>query len=516
MNGTFVRVHANVDSICTHILWADSTIHFAFENGTFASTTQTEFLSSEAAKEVAASEEPVAMDEKIGQTEARKRFCKESNTDNESDDDDLNFDDAEDKPKKSKASFVDDEADEDNDGTPEPTDVANHPRSREADDDAMMDDDAFEEEREFDGPSRSNTALMELPEPQPAFAPSSTPLDLPRRIMCWNHVGAITLLRGDDGVTRNTIDIDFTDSAFRRPLSFTDNMDFIIGSLGEDGAFFATDLADEAVDELDDDVDQVVYGLNMSDKTKAALKKSHSKRKKKGKEAIKASGSSVYFHRFETFGSLSNKDWVVTLPDGELAMGCASGTGWTACITSRRFLRTFTAGGNQGPVIWLKGDPVTIVGRSRFVAAIYHEAMPMPDGTQKLGFTVYDAISTETIATGSLSCISARSALSWAGFSKEGSLMAMDSDGMLSMLVAVEKRDANNDSKLFSWSWSPVLDTVGLRKSFEDSFWPVTAQDGKLICVPLRGGNEHPDAARRPVTSALNLRMPFAYGADKR
>jgi hypothetical protein len=91
--------------------------------------------------------------------------------------------------------------------------------------------------------------------------------------------------------------------------------------------------------------------------------------------------------------------------------------------------------------------------------------------------------------------------------------MAMDSDGMLSMLVAVENQDKGNKS--FSWNWAPMLDTVGLRKSLEDSFWPVTVQDGKFVCVPLRGGNEHPDAARRPVTAALNLRMPFAYSSNK-
>ncbi|KAI2496742.1 Minichromosome loss protein [Fragilaria crotonensis] len=310
-----------------------------------------------------------------------------------------------------------------------------------------------------------------LPEPQPAFSPSSTPLDLPRRIMCWNHIGTITLLRGDDDVARNTIAIDFTDSGFMRPITFTDNLDFIIGSLGEDGAFFATDLADDHDDALDDDVDEIVHGLKMSDKTKAALRTSQKQRMKKRKEGFKSSGSSCYFHRFETFGKLGNKDWVVALPDGELAMGCATGEGWAACITNRRFLRTFSAGGNQGPVIWMNGDPVTIVGRSRFVAVFYHEAVPLPDGTQKLGYAIYDAISAEEIVTGSLSCISSRSSLSWVGFSKEGSLMIMDSDGMLSMLsVLVAGMGANINGKQFSWSWSPMLDTVGLRNRLKIHF----------------------------------------------
>jgi chromosome transmission fidelity protein 4 len=61
-----------------------------------------------------------------------------------------------------------------------------------------------------------------------------------------------------------------------------------------------------------------------------------------------------------------------------------------------------------------------------------------------------------------------------------------------------------------SWEWAPVLDTVGLRKSKDDSHWPVTVYDGKLICIPLKGGIKYPDAARRPVTTTLGLRMPLA------
>jgi chromosome transmission fidelity protein 4 len=84
--------------------------------------------------------------------------------------------------------------------------------------------------------------------------------------------------------------------------------------------------------------------------------------------------------------------------------------------------------------------------------------------------------------------------------------MAMDSDGMLSMLVPC----GANEMTSTSWEWSPVLDTVGLRKSADDQFWPVSVYDGKLICVPLKGGNTYPDAARRPVTTTLGLRIPLA------
>jgi chromosome transmission fidelity protein 4 len=168
--------------------------------------------------------------------------------------------------------------------------------------------------------------------------------------------------------------------------------------------------------------------------------------------------------------------------------------------------------------MWLKGEPVTIVGRSTFVAVIYHEGSPLPDGTQKLGYSLFDGLSARLITSGSVSCISNGSKLTWAGFSNDCSLLVMDSDGMLSMLVGMAGKDRWPEGSSYSWEWAPMLDTVGLRKSADDNFFPITCQDGKLVCVPLKGGNEYPDAVRRPVTTTLSLRMPVARDTtlDKR
>jgi hypothetical protein len=136
-----------------------------------------------------------------------------------------------------------------------------------------------------------------------------------------------------------------------------------------------------------------------------------------------------------------------------------------------------------------------MAGRARFVAVFYHDSTHLPDGTQKLGYLLYDAISNRTVAKGSVSCISSAGSLAWAGFDNKGSLLAMDSSGMLSMW--------DNGVN----AWLPVLDLVGLRKSNEDSHWPITANDGKLECVPLKEGAKYPDATRRLVTTAIGFRM---------
>lgn len=163
-------------------------------------------------------------------------------------------------------------------------------------------------------------------------------------------------------------------------------------------------------------------------------------------------------------------------------------------------------------MIWLGGEPVTMVGRSRFLAVFYHESAPLADGTQKLGYLLFDATTNRTITKGSVSGISKGSSLLWAGFSNDGSLLTMDTDGMVSMLVCSSLAN-NTESIPTNWEWMPMLDTVGLHKSAEDSYWPITMYDAKLICVPLKGGTKHPDAARRPVTAALGLRLPLARGA---
>ncbi len=191
------------------------------------------------------------------------------------------------------------------------------------------DDDLFNNDHR---PGLQSMALR-LPEPQHAFAPSATPLDLTRRILCWNHIGVISLLRGDDALVRNMVNIEFTDVTLRRPMSFTDNMNFILGSLGDEGAIFATDLQDENADEEDDMNAELTEGLNISERTKAMVKKSQRQRMAKDQGADKSTGSSIYFHRFETFGSLRDKDWYWSLPDGERVHGCACGEGWAAVAT---------------------------------------------------------------------------------------------------------------------------------------------------------------------------------------
>lgn len=153
-----------------------------------------------------------------------------------------------------------------------------------------------------------------------------------------------------------------------------------------------------------------------------------------------------------------------------------------------------------------------MVGRGRFLAVFYHESSPLNDGTQKLGYSLYDGLTMREMASGSVAGLSSGSSLTWVGFSSDFALSIMDDDGMLSMLMAMKpNEDASDKSSL---SWVPMLDSMGYRKSKKDSFWPVSVQNGKLICVPLND-SLYPNPARRPLTSSLQLRMPLARDGNE-
>lgn len=483
------------------MVWIDTTLTLVCADGNLvtirdfavpaeAPTTSTAAVAKQPSKQTSASEDTAATKES-----AYKKLGHHKNkasTEDGLSSDEEDFGATNSPPKKSP--FVDDEASDSNSVNLSP---APAPGMTQADDDSLSGDEFDHRPDDYGQAMRARPApSLAMVEKQAAFAPSSSPLDLPRRFLVWNHMGSI-VLRNSSEEDRAAVDIHFTNAGFRRPISFTDNLGFIVGSLGEDGAVFATDLTEEDEQQADDDaLDGTELGL--SETTRRAVLKSR-------RDPNKATGSTVYFHRFETIARMRDKDWYLTLPSGERVLGCACGDGWAAVMTSRRFLRLFSSGGNQGQILWLDGAPVTMVGRSRFLAVFYHQGEPSRDGSQNLGYMLLDAMSNRVVVKGVASCVGEGATLAWVGFNNDGCLLAMDSDGLVSMLVST-----SDDNE--TWAWMPMLDTLGLRKSSDDSFWPVTIYDGKLVCVPLKGGRKHPDAARRPVTTALSLRLPFARG----
>ena len=263
----------------------------------------------------------------------------------EDDDDDDDDDDLAQQGRGGASKFIDDEADaeDDDDDVTASMNVEKDTANQNGDDDddktqPIADDnndydDNFDFENHNDplelGDVRASTNYS-FPPLQPAFAPSSTPIGDSRRILCWNHMGVLTLRPDVEIDGNNLVDISFHDNAGlvggRRPITFTDNVGFILGTLGDEGGLFASDLMEE---EDDDDFDEDGLTAGLSETTRKAVKRSQ--KKLNGNDSAK--GSSVYFHRFDTFGKTSDKDWVYALPDGERVLGCATGSGWCGVMT---------------------------------------------------------------------------------------------------------------------------------------------------------------------------------------
>lgn len=310
---TLEKKLAQFESPPTDFLWEENELYVALANGGL------KVLSlpfSKARKERKAS--PVESTSK-GLVENRT----DKTDDFAGDDDDVDF-----THRATKNPFIDDEAADDEDSVPNPATNGNLDDESDVSPPKMRDyDNEYDDADDMDDgdyPLQQAPVVFgaKIPKPQAPFGPSATPIDLPHRFLCWNHIGTAVWHRGEDGI-RDSIDITPTDSAFSRPVRFTDTVGFILGSLGEDGGIFCTDVVhlDDDDDPDNQDVAEVVAGFRM-DVTKATLKKMKT-----------GAGSTIYFHRFESLGSNRDKDWYLTLPDGERAVGCATGEGWAAVIT---------------------------------------------------------------------------------------------------------------------------------------------------------------------------------------
>jgi WD40 repeat protein len=255
------------------------------------------------------------------------------------DDDDVDFASSEGPKTSYGVRFVDEEADEDNDEKEPKAD----PETQTNDEDVFHT--AIDENMDsnFGMEDIANTHQQLMPstfgrmqrkvEPQEAFSPSETFPDNDdelRRFLCWNHIGSATILEGNDDV--NTVDIHFTDSAFKKSISFTDGVGLILGSIGEEGGIFASGL--QNIDDEEDagnDMDDF-GGWKMSEQTKAALRRDQKKNKKGGEES-EPKGSQVLFYKYESLENKRFPIWSINLPDGEEVVGVSCGIGWSAVMT---------------------------------------------------------------------------------------------------------------------------------------------------------------------------------------
>ncbi|CAM9719765.1 unnamed protein product, partial [Phaeothamnion confervicola] len=288
--------------------------------------------------------------------------------------------------------------------------------------------------------------------------PASTPIGARRRYLCWNNHGSITSI--DEG-THNVVEILPSDRQNGRTSRFQDTWGFMVGALSPAGAVFASP-GEVDKDEARDDMDGGGGG---------------------GGGGGSGRRSVLYYKNLGRSGAAAAQ-WTKMLPACELVLLVAVGAGWAAAATNRRLVRVFTASGFQSEVFALPGPVVCMAGEGPFISVTYHAATPAGDD-QSLENLVLDVMGRRELVKSRM-CLSPKSILLWTGVQEDGMAVAMDSAGVVWALVMS-----------LGWQWLPMIDTKEGRKNKTDLCWPVGILAGRLTCVVLKGGEEHPSTQPR-------------------
>ncbi|XP_034835904.1 WD repeat and HMG-box DNA-binding protein 1 [Maniola hyperantus] len=240
--------------------------------------------------------------------------------------------------------------------------------------------------------------------PQPPFQPSSTPVHLEHRYMCWNDIGIVRCHTAENG--ESSIDVEFHDSGVHHGIHLNNYLNHTMASLSSHVLALACETPSKLV-------------------------------------CISLVGSS--------------KEWSVSMPDTEEILCVVATSGLVACATNARLLRLFTPCGTQRQVISLAGPVVALAGFSTTLLAAYHHTDPgLSD--QHLAMDIVALNGRQVRSKTVLLPLTPGSKLSWIGTTDVGSPCAYDNTGTLRLYdvssgVWMPICDTTTHSKGASDSW---------------------------------------------------------------
>ncbi|KAJ8612266.1 hypothetical protein CTAYLR_002922 [Chrysophaeum taylorii] len=315
-----------------------------------------------------------------------------------------------------------------------------------------------DEEEEVGRPRNDDVPVPPAPleEAQAAFMPGATD-DAEARFLYWSSRGAILARRLFEDEDTYVIEMEHysDDAPTSRTERFTTKWDFSAAALGSNGAVFARNADDNS-------------GV-------------------------------LSYHPIGAWDALS--EWQTSFEPCECV---AAGTDWVAALTSRRFVRLYSAGGVADAVVSIPGNVVSATGRANLLAVAYHCSATFSQlATQEISVVVYDVYARTRVADARLP-LAPRSKLAWLAFSDDDlALFAMDDDCAFYALV--------DD---FGWSWAPVLDAKTVERANPlDRPWPVYVSAGSVFCATLKGGATAPAPFPRPILEPVTLDAPISAAA---
>ncbi|XP_073989333.1 chromosome transmission fidelity 4 isoform X2 [Rhodnius prolixus] len=300
-----------------------------------------------------------------------------------------------------------------------------------------------DEESQSSFPSHSN----QVPEikQQPAFQPSSTPLHLQQRFMVWNSTGIVRHFNTED---MNDIDIEFHDTSLHHNFRMNNIAGHTMGALTPQALILACPTNETFPSKLT----CVLLG-----------------------------------------GRDSQREWDISMMDGEEPIGVTGGNGWIAVATNLSHIRIMTIDGTQTDVTSIHGKFVAMNGSGSLLAVVFHS----PAGG--LWYTEYrcqEMLLTAQVAVAPLPLSPGDCVLRWIGYTDEGSLATYDSAGVL----RIQYGDV----------WRPVSHLDNECKSKFDHYFVVGISElyQTVRCI-LCKGTYYPHVIPKPLISEVKWKFPL-------
>ncbi|KAH8027682.1 hypothetical protein HPB51_007232 [Rhipicephalus microplus] len=276
---------------------------------------------------------------------------------------------------------------------------------------------------------------------QDAFQPSSTPVHLQHRFMVWNSVGMVW---AHNTAEESSIDVEFHDTSVHHTLHRGNPLGHTMAALSDQALVLA------------------------------------------GPQQLEC---------FHLTSWDSNKEWAVeTLSDGIQAV--AVGGDWLAACCSSGMVRTWTFGGLQKAVWRAPGPVVALVASGRSLALIYHQGAGVTAERQALAVVQYN-VGAGVLGPPVSVPLAERQRLAWAGYTDEGSLAYVDSDGVVSILGS-------------SYGWTPICNTRDNVKNQSDHYFVLgVSETHQQVRALLCKGSRYPATLPRPVMVMLDFSLPY-------
>ena len=218
--------------------------------------------------------------------------------------------------------------------------------------------------------------------------------------------------------------------------------------------------------------------------------------KKAEKEAKKRKRyAHIYYKPFSTYKNLN--DWHYQLEMGENIEATALGTGWVAVVTSMGYVRVFSTEGIQRYIFCQGMQVLTVAGYENLLVLVYHSA-PAFYGQQALKVKIIDVGAKSYQIINDIECpITRSSTLSWLGFSDEGQLFTLDTEGVL--------RALNPHNML----WVPVLNFRTEKMTNYSNIWMVGISENDVMAIEVAKGYAVPHINLKSRVRRFKIKYPF-------